>query len=333
MAIPREYHGAAIVGQQLFVLGGNGAGARQSFEAANLTQLPSVGAGGPYAVPTGASVQVSASGSDPESGALDYAWDIDGDLLYETPGQNPTIPTAGLAAGPRTIRVRALDPLGAYAVASATLTITGPTGLQFATQPGNAQVGQRFAPQPVVRAVDAGGNVVPGYTGPITVTFGTNAGAGILGGTATVNAVNGVATFTDLFVNTPGNGYTLVASSGGLTTATSAPFNVTTAAPTTPPVPPIPPSSGPCAPRPNVRVTTSVASPGVLSAAVASQISPALPVNSLNAIRLTRVTNATFLVNGTPVTEGASVPLPSAPPRPPSRSSARRPARSTSRSP
>jgi hypothetical protein len=109
-----------------------------------------------------------------------------------------------------------MDPFGAYAIASATITITGPAALQFTTQPGGAQVGQPLAPQPVVRVVDTGGNVVPAYTGPVTIGFGTNAGAANLGGTATVNAVNGVATFTDRFVNAAGNGYTLVATSGTL---------------------------------------------------------------------------------------------------------------------
>jgi hypothetical protein len=153
--------------------------------------------------------------------------------------------------------VRTTDPSGAYVIASTTVAITGASGVQFGTQPGNGQAGQPLAPQPVVRVVDANGAVVPAYTGPVTLAFGTNAGAGVLGGTITLNAVNGVATFTNLFVNAAGNGYTLIASSGGLTTATSAPFNVSPA-----------PPPGPCSPRPNVQVQTSRVGPGQIRATV-----------------------------------------------------------------
>jgi len=47
-----------------------------------------------------------------------------------------------------------------------------------------------------------------------------------LGGTLTVNAVNGVATFTGLSIDQLGNGYTLTLSSGGLTSATTTAINV-----------------------------------------------------------------------------------------------------------
>src|SRR6185369_17056927 len=46
---------------------------------------------------------------------------------YETAGQSPTFSAAGLQPGTtRTIRVRAMDGRGAYAVASTTITITAP---------------------------------------------------------------------------------------------------------------------------------------------------------------------------------------------------------------
>jgi len=41
-----------------------------------------------------------------------------------------------------------------------------------------------------------------------------------------VNAVNGVATFSNLSIDQPGNGYTLVVSGLRLTDAESAPFNI-----------------------------------------------------------------------------------------------------------
>jgi len=85
--------------------------------------------------------------------------------------------------------------------------------------------------QPAVQVavVDALGNRVTSYNGPVTIAIGHNGGAlvpGVLSGTKTVNAVNGVATFSDLSIDQPGNGYTLVASVPNMFTGESAPFNI-----------------------------------------------------------------------------------------------------------
>jgi len=49
---------------------------------------PTADAGGPYTVDEGSSVTLSASGSDdPENGPLAYAWDLNGDGVFEVPGQ------------------------------------------------------------------------------------------------------------------------------------------------------------------------------------------------------------------------------------------------------
>ena len=48
-----------------------------------------------------------------------------------------------------------------------------------------------------------------------------------LGGTLTVTASQGVATFANLTINKIGSGYTLRVSSSGLTSATSNPISVT----------------------------------------------------------------------------------------------------------
>jgi len=53
-----------------------------------------------------------------------------------------------------------------------------------------------------------------------------------LGGTMKVNAVAGVATFSNLNINKVGTGYTLAASANGLTSATSTTFNITPGAAT-----------------------------------------------------------------------------------------------------
>ena len=63
----------------------------------------------------------------------------------------------------------------------------------------------------------------------VTIAIGHNGGLlapGTLSGTKTVTAVNGVATFSDLSIDQPGNGYTLVVNGSGVTGAESATFNI-----------------------------------------------------------------------------------------------------------
>ncbi|MFP2904773.1 beta strand repeat-containing protein [Pyxidicoccus sp. 3LFB2] len=110
---------------------------------------------------------------------------------------------------------------------------TGPAArLAFGVQPSNVAAGSTITPAVTVRVVDAGGNTVTTATTSITVAFGNNPGVGILNGTKTASAVAGVATFSTLSVTRTGVGYTLTAAATGLTTGTSAAFNVTPGAAT-----------------------------------------------------------------------------------------------------
>lgn len=60
-------------------------------------QPPTVQAGGPYTVDEGGAVTLTANGSDPDPGdTLTYAWDLDNNGSYETPGQSVTFSAAGL---------------------------------------------------------------------------------------------------------------------------------------------------------------------------------------------------------------------------------------------
>jgi MYXO-CTERM domain-containing protein len=74
---------------------------------------------------------------------------------------------------------------------------------------------------------DAFGNVATSATNSVTIALGNNPRNGTLSGTRTVSAISGVAAFSDLSINRKGEGYTLVASSGALSGATSAAFNIT----------------------------------------------------------------------------------------------------------
>jgi hypothetical protein len=115
------------------------------------------------------------------------------------------------------------------------------TQLVFTVRPTNTL--PLFATQPPVKvtALDAQGNRVPSFTGYVTIAIGKNGGLGrpgTLSGTKTVAAVSGSATFSDLSIDQPGTGYTLVVTSPALTGAESAPFNV--GVPNVPPSIPLP---------------------------------------------------------------------------------------------
>ncbi|MGH7638755.1 MAG: hypothetical protein ACREOK_13990 [Gemmatimonadaceae bacterium] len=73
---------------------------------------------------------------------------------------------------------------------------------------------------------DASGDLVTGSSAPVTLTLGANPGSATLEGDLTVNAVNGLATFSDVRIARAAQGYTLLASSPGLTSATSEAFEI-----------------------------------------------------------------------------------------------------------
>ena len=102
--------------------------------------------------------------------------------------------------------------------------------LAFLTQPVGSSAG---GVMPAVRVAvqDAQGNIVANSTQSVTVAIGTNPASGVLGGTLTVSAVNGIATFNNLSVSVASSGYTLTASGGTLTTGTSSAFTVTAVGP------------------------------------------------------------------------------------------------------
>jgi len=106
------------------------------------------------------------------------------------------------------------------------ITTAAATHLAFTVQPTTTLVGALITPAVQVTALDATGNVAA-FGGSITVAAGSNPGAATLGGTTTVTAINGVATFSTLSLNQAGTGYTLTAAATGLTGATSAAFDVT----------------------------------------------------------------------------------------------------------
>lgn len=100
---------------------------------------------------------------------------------------------------------------------SFTAQLRAATALGIQTPASEAAGGQPFTTQPVIRVQDASGNLVPTATNAITVAVG---GGATLIGTATVSAVNGVATFSGVGVSAPAGTYTLTYSSSGMEAAT-----------------------------------------------------------------------------------------------------------------
>ena len=99
--------------------------------------------------------------------------------------------------------------------------------LGFLVQPSNTGAGSPIAPAIQVEVRDLGGNRVVAPSHSIAMAIGNNPPpGGTLAGTTPVTSVNGLATFADLSINNPAVGYTLVASTGGLTSATSAGFDI-----------------------------------------------------------------------------------------------------------
>src|SRR3989441_6972352 len=111
--------------------------------------------------------------------------------------------------------------------------VTVPTAarLAFTVQPSNATAGVAISPPVTVTIQDASGNPMTNATDRVTVALRTTASGGTLSGTTAVDAVNGVATFSNIAIQLASTGYTLTVSSSTLTGATSRSFAIAPAAP------------------------------------------------------------------------------------------------------
>jgi hypothetical protein len=96
---------------------------------------PSVTTTGPYMMYAGDTLQLVASGADPEGDPLTYAWDLDGNGSYETAGRvvSYTAPTSTVASTV-TVTVQVTDPGGHAATAQTTIDISPNREVNLALQ-------------------------------------------------------------------------------------------------------------------------------------------------------------------------------------------------------
>ncbi|MEP6730649.1 MAG: Ig-like domain-containing protein [bacterium] len=107
-----------------------------------------------------------------------------------------------------------------------TVTVGAAAIIALRAQPVGGVSGTPLTTQPVLEVRDGGGNLVTSSQIPVTALL--LAGGGTLSGTTTVNAVNGVATFTDLAVTGTAGIHRLAFSAPPQLGVASADFTITT---------------------------------------------------------------------------------------------------------
>jgi predicted extracellular nuclease len=156
---------------------------------------PTVNAGGSYSVDEGASVMLTASGSDPNGDTLTYEWDLDNDGSFETNGQTVTFDAASLdGPGSYTFRVKATDPGGLFSVDMATVTVNNVAPMVNAPT---------VAPEPSTKGSSVAANATfsdPGINdAPFACTVNYGDGSGDLPGVIAGNTCTGSAhTYTTI---------------------------------------------------------------------------------------------------------------------------------------
>jgi hypothetical protein len=136
-----------------------------------------------------------------------------------------------LGSGSNTVTAVATAPHPSSAIvptAGVGFTATGypATKLGFGVQPTITTAGTSFSVTVLVQ--DQSGRTVPASSASVTIALNAGNGATLLG-TKTVTADHGVATLSGLSIQKAGTGYSLTATSGTLTSATSNSFNITAA--------------------------------------------------------------------------------------------------------
>lgn len=147
-------------------------------------------------------------------------------VVSDANGIASTTWTLGASVGEQTVTATATGLTGSPITFKATARSVAPTKLAFATAPPSSNIAGSKLPA-IVNVLDARGDVAKTFDGPVTLALAAGSPSAPLLGTVTTTAVEGVATFADVRINTPRSGYALTANATGLTAATTSSFVVT----------------------------------------------------------------------------------------------------------
>ncbi len=136
-------------GQNLWVGTAGGVSVLLDYLSVTFNSPPTANAGGPYTLPEGGAVSLSGSGSDSDGNPLTYAWDLDNNGTFETPGQSAIFSAASLD-GPssQTVVLQVCDNQGACAINNTNVDITN-------VAPTVGTISAPSDPQPVNTSVSA----------------------------------------------------------------------------------------------------------------------------------------------------------------------------------
>ena len=147
------------------------------------------------------------------------------------PAINPAFDNLGAGPGGGLFRRTTPDGDSVIVIVDDVLnTSPGPSvrSLSFSVQPDESDISVALTPAVVVQALNSVGQVAAGFNGTVVMSLSTNPTSATLGGTVSVAAVAGVATFSNLTINRSGEGFKLTATSSPLRSAVSEAFNIPT---------------------------------------------------------------------------------------------------------
>ena len=162
-----------------------------------------------FSVATGGGSITSASSVTDANGGAQASWKL---------GNTPGIQTVTASAG--SLPSVSFSATAVATVATKLVVTAGPTAGSVLSAGSPISV--------VVAARDVADDLVTGYNGSVSLALSSIVPTATIVGTTTANAVNGVATFSNLKINAPGIGYVITASASGLTPAPTAAFSIVT---------------------------------------------------------------------------------------------------------
>jgi hypothetical protein len=148
---------------KIYAMGGDNVGTIEEATIAT-NRPPTADARGPYPVAEGGSIPLSGSGTDPDPGdTLAYAWDLDNNGSFETPGQTATFSAAG-RDGPssQALVLQVCDNHGACATSPTTVNIAN-------ARPAVMPPAGQSADEGTAKSFNLGSFADPGPDSPWTV--------------------------------------------------------------------------------------------------------------------------------------------------------------------